>query len=218
MKKYGIWLAYLLLSIFVLSFSVAQQTRITLRQLATTGAVSGQNITFNGTNAVWGVAALKFPVQVRANGSAPINTTQFNITNSLQIQPNQLLSGDSFRIVIFGTHTSSVAATATFTVRLGSAGNPTDPAIYTFAIPTSGTGTNIPYQVTFNCNAFSGGTQCIGFLLNQGTGISSQTYFAGSNTSASFNIALGGFLNVSLVTNNVGSTSSIRYTTTEFLR
>jgi hypothetical protein len=120
--------------------------------------------------------------------SGAINTTETSLT-SYTIPASSLIAGTTFRIMVFGTCTSTAANASNIRVRLGTGGTTSD-AVAAVVTPTAATsGTNIPFQavlyVTIRTTGSGGTMGGNGALNNNGvTGISSSADVIGTPQSA----------------------------------
>jgi hypothetical protein len=162
------------------------------------------------------VASLPFPTRSTTVASAAINTTATYIApNTFTIAPNTLAVGDTFRITIYGTNTSTVAGANTFTTRLGATGTTADLGLTAFATTSAASGTNIPFRLTLTAVVraigTSGSVYTYGVLENQGTtGIA--TVLQSINTGGVITVNTTGalILGCSLVTAATTTTTTIQ--------
>ena len=78
--------------------------------------------------------------------SSAINTVETYLTPQFKLPANTLVAGNSFRITLTGTNTSTVANLSTFTIRLGTAGTNADTSLGTITATSATSGTNVPVQ------------------------------------------------------------------------
>ncbi len=137
--------------------------------------------------------------------SAAINTVETVITPSTPIPANYLQVGTTYRIVVSGTCTSTVANLSTFTVRIGPAGTVADTAIATITCTAAAAGAAIPFEAVFYITiralgaVGSGAAMASGYVVNTGvTGISSNGVGGGGSTATgSINTTVANFIEVS---------------------
>ena len=84
----------------------------------------------------------------------PTNTTEVYISNNSFIVPTTN-AGDTYRITIYGTCTSTTENTHTFNLRFGTGGNLSDTIFYTTTLSSAGTESNTPLKLEFICTATS---------------------------------------------------------------
>lgn len=151
--------------------------------------------------------------------SAAINTSETVVaggSTSLQLLAGQLLAGNSIRVVLQGTCTSTAANTSTFRVKFGTNGTTADGTILsatTAAAQTSGT--NIAFTViieatvrTVGASATIAGTFT---LINQGTtGISTTATQVIAMTASAFDSTVASYISVSYVSAASTTTSTFQ--------
>lgn len=130
--------------------------------------------------------------------SAAINTTATYVSpTTFSIPANSLAVGDSFRMTLYGTNTSSAATSNTWTPRMGSAGTTADTALNVLQITSATTGTAVPFQIIFYFSVraigASGSIFSYATMLNQNaSGISPTTETI--NTGAATTVSTTGTL------------------------
>lgn len=121
----------------------------TTAPITDSGSVTGQNqkkIDQNVGDTICGI------VSATIAASAAINTTETIVAGGLNLAPfpaNSVRVGDTFRITLLGTCTSSVANVSTFRLHWGTAGTISDAIIASQAITAAATGTTIPFKFEF---------------------------------------------------------------------
>jgi hypothetical protein len=80
--------------------------------------------------------------------TSAINTVETYLTPQFKFPANTLVAGNSFRITLTGTNTSTVANLSTFTVRMGTAGTTADTSLGTVTATSATSGTNTPFSVS----------------------------------------------------------------------
>jgi hypothetical protein len=105
--------------------------------------------------------------------SSAINTVETYLNPQFKLNANTLVAGNSYRITVTGTNTSTVANLSTFTVRMGTAGTTADTSLGTVTATSATTGTNIPFSVscvvTVQSIGSNGSVIFSGSLTNSGT-------------------------------------------------
>lgn len=147
--------------------------------------------------------------------SSAINTTETNLV-SYTIPANIMNAGTTFRIVVYGTCTSTAANASNIRVRLGTAGTSTD-AIVAVVTPTAATsGSNIAFtatlMVTIRTSGSAGTAGGGGSLLNGGTtGIASAGIVVTAPTSGvAVNTTVSNIIHVSYQSNATTTTSTFQ--------
>jgi hypothetical protein len=96
--------------------------------------------------------------------SGAINTTETIIVKTPALAANRLIVGTVIRIPFVATNTSTVANVSTFTLRMGTLGTTSDPAIFTSAMAASATsGTNVAFEGEVICTVRTIGASGTGF-------------------------------------------------------
>ncbi len=175
----------------------------------------------NGT--AWLPLNSRYPASASVSTSSGLNTVETYISAAFPIPANTLTAGMAFRIKAFGTCTSSVAKTSTFTVRLGTAGTTADTSVLAATATSSGSGTSIPFMVEAIVtirSIGSGGTAVASVaLVNTGiTGVSTTaTVVVGAGTTAAVNTTLANFLGISYLSSGSTTTCTFNQVTVEQL-
>lgn len=180
------------------------------------GAVgtAGQVLQSNGAAAPTWVTVL--PTRATIAASAAINTTATYIApTTFSIPANSMVAGDSYRMTIYGTNTSTVGGANTFTPRMGALGTTADAALSGLAVTSAVTGTAVPFRVTFTFTAravgAAGSIYCYGVLENQGiTGISTAAVVVNTGGVTTINTTGTLTLGCSLVTAAITTTDTIQ--------
>ena len=89
------------------------------------------------------------PAGATLAASAGINTVETIVAQSaIAVPANSLVVGDSFRVTLLGTCTSSAANASTIAVRIGTAGTTADSVALTATTGVAGTsGTAVPFKI-----------------------------------------------------------------------
>ncbi|MHB8107864.1 MAG: hypothetical protein ACYDH4_10630, partial [Candidatus Cryosericum sp.] len=172
----------------------------------------GAALYFDSTTSTWssknsaGNAAPVAPNQDNTSSvaaSAAISTVETVVTPSTPIPANFLQIGSTYRIVVSGTCTSTVANLSTFTLRLGTAGTVADTAIATVTCTAAAAGAAVPFEavfyVTIRSLGAAGSAMASGYIVNSGiTGISATGVGGGGSTAtAAVNTTVSNFVEVS---------------------
>lgn len=145
--------------------------------------------------------AIQYNASQTVAASAAINTVSTYISAAFSLPAGFLTAGQRFRIRVWGTCTTTVANTTTFTVRLGAAGTTADASIAANIQNTAGTtGTNIPFHidvdVVIRVAGASGTTAVQAIILSTGnTGISN---------------SIGGGVSPTVVTTAINMTGALK--------
>jgi hypothetical protein len=135
--------------------------------------------------------------------SAAINVADTVITPSTPIPANFLQVGSTYRIVVSGTCTSTVANLSTFTLRLGLAGTVADTSIATITCTAAAAGAAVPFEAIFYLTVrtvgAAGTAMGSGYVVNSGiTGISATGVGGGGSAAvAAVNTTVANFIEVS---------------------
>ena len=157
--------------------------------------------------------------------SSAINTVETYLTPQFKFPVGTLVAGNSFRITLTGTNTSTVANLSTFTIRLGTAGTVADTSLGTITATAATTGTNVPFSVTavvtIQSIGSNGSAIFSGSLANSGTtGINTtQTpvFVLGSSTSG-INTTVASYLGITYKSAAATTTSTFQQAIIEHIR
>ena len=156
--------------------------------------------------------------------SAAINTSETVVTPSTSIPANFLRAGTTYKIILSGTCTSTVANLSTFTVRIGTAGTIADTSIATITCIAAASGTTVPFEAVFyvtNRSTGSSGTaMASGYVINSGvTGISASGVGGGGSTAtATVNTTVVNFIEVSYKSAATTTTSTFQMAIVELVK
>lgn len=126
-------------------------------------------ISDDGSTPIWQVTGINTVGQASTvANSAAINTTETIINKTAALPPNRLLVGTVIHFDAWGTCTSTIGNTSTFTVRLGTAGTTSDTAVATIVTGVAGTtSTNIPFHVMLDFTVRTLGASGTGSIAMQ---------------------------------------------------
>jgi hypothetical protein len=156
--------------------------------------------------------------------SAAINTAETVVTPSTSIPANFLRIGTTYRIILSGTCTSTVANLSTFTLRIGTAGTTADTAIAAITCTAAASGTTVPFEavfyVTIRTTGATGSAMASGYVVNSGiTGISSNGVGGGgSSATATVNTTVANFIEVSYKSAATTTTSTFQMAIVELAK
>lgn len=168
--------------------------------------------------------AVADPQSSTVANSSTFSTSETYITPTFEILANTLAAGDSFRIRLKGTCTSSTSATCTLNQRLGSAGTTSD-AVLTTGTTTSGTAntaTNFEIEMYVTVKTIGSSGAAVGTIKVQSTaagalqGVTAIQLY-GTN-SLTINTTANLYLGFSMVTGSTNTTVTINMSTVEKIR
>jgi hypothetical protein len=156
--------------------------------------------------------------------SAAISTVETVITPSTPIPAGYLHAGTTYRIVVSGTCTSTVANLSTFTVRLGTAGTVADTSLATITCTAAASGAAVPFEaifyVTIRSIGAGGSAMASGYIVNSGaTGISAAGVGGGGSTAtAAVNTTIANFVEVSYLSAAATTASTFQMAIVELVK
>jgi hypothetical protein len=173
----------------------------------------------NGT--IWIPLNKQYPVSAISASSGSVVSSETYVSAAFQIPANSLATKMVFRIKAYGVATSSSAKSATFNVRMGTAGTTSDTLVLALSATSATSGTSVPFEfealVTIQALTSSGKAVASARLINNGiTGISSvATVVAGAGTQATINTTVALFLGLSYVSASSGASVIFNQVTVE---
>lgn len=200
--------------------NLAQAPTLTLKGNNTASTANEADLT------VAQVQAMVTPLLSKSTtaASAAINTTATYVSpTTFSIPANTLAVGDSFKITLYGTNTSSAAVSNTWTPRMGSAGTTADTALTVLQITSATTGTSVPFQIIiyFSVRAIgaSGSVFSYATMLNQNaSGISPTTETINTGAATTVNTTGTLILGCSFQAAATTSTTTFQHVVVEKIR
>ncbi len=152
------------------------------------------------------------PQKSRVSTTGAISTVETYISVALAQQV--LAAGDTYKITVYGTTTSSGANTTSLKVKVGSGGSTSDATIFTGALVAATSGTNVPWKaeffITIRTTGTSGTLVTVGSLMNDGTtGIYTLPNKVFAPATGSINTTAGNQFGISLVSTSANTASTV---------
>jgi hypothetical protein len=207
-----------------LDLTVAQVQ--TLLSIVTTGrllSIGGKQFDLSADRS-WSIGvSLPGTVAQMTAASSGINTTETALLTSPSIASSQLTAGSSYRVVLYGTCTSTVANASNFRVRIGTTGGNTDAVVGVVTPTAAASGTTVPFKVTFlltvRTTGSSGTMAGEGDLNNNGvTGVSAAADVIGTVSSITVNTTVANIISVWYVSAATTTTCTFQLGTIECIK
>lgn len=197
--------------------------KATLTPQSRTIGIGGFNFSLIGDR-TWSIGAqLPGTVAQMTAASAAINTTETKLMNTASIAANQFTAGSSYRVILYGTCTSTGANASNFRARIGTTGGNTDAVVGVVTPTAAASGTTVPFKVTFILTVrTSGSTGTMageGDLNNNGvTGVSAAADVIGTVSSITVNTTVANIISVWYVSGASTTTCTFQLGTIECIK
>lgn len=212
-------------------FCLGDYPTVTIPNLVVTDTAE---LPFNIVNTVTAGAGLFSAGQTSGNMTITVNSPQksrVSTTSALStvetyigvaLAQENIAAGDTYKITVYGTTTSSGANTTSLKVKVGSAGSTSDATILTAAIVAATSGTNVPWKaeflITIRTTGSSGTLVTVGSLVNDGTtGIYTLPTKVFAPATGSINTTASNKFGISLISTSANTASTIYSAIAEML-